>query len=131
MRYHADWRRQFWGDIFDTPHGDINIVRPCWGVPIGWHRHQRQEDRLWVISGALRVRLFFDSPADGIEWMLGPRSGHVVGVPENHWHGYEAMSPDTIVLQYNSPGKWDGSDEERLSFDEVPWDIWKGRAIDE
>ena len=112
------------------PDGDINIVRPSWGVPIGWHRHQKQDDRLFLVQGVLRLRLFETSPrTDGVEWILTETDDRLpLWIQRNRWHGYEALTPDTIVLQYNGPGKYDGTDEERLSFTDTPWDIWANRG---
>ena len=126
MRYHADERRRFWGDIFRCPLGDINVVRPAKGVFIGWHRHQRQDDRLFLIQGVLRLRVFETHPVvDGKEWILVDfeNDPFVHWIPRNRWHGYEALADDTILLQFNGPYKWDGTDEERATTEEFPWPI--------
>ena len=120
MRFHSDERRLFYGDIFETPNGDINVVYPTKGVPIGWHRHQHQDDHLFLVSGLLLVRSFEEGCRKGWENVLLPGQNPVV-IDSNTWHGYEALEDDTIVLQFNGPGKWDGSDEERMSFDKIPW----------
>ena len=123
MRFHHDERRTFYGDIFGNPDGDINVVYPQLGVFIGWHRHQKQDDRLFLVSGVLRLRVFETAPrADGVESILaGQIDSLPYFIPRNHWHGYEALANDTVMLQFNGPGKWDGSDEERLSIEEMPW----------
>ena len=123
VRYHADERRRFYGDVFSNPDGDTNVVYLTPGVPIAWHRHQRQADRLFVISGVLRVRVFtIDYETDGVEHLLSnTKAREVLHIPAGLWHGYEALTDNTVVLQFNGPGKYDGSDEERLSLDEVPW----------
>lgn len=123
MRYHVDERRRFYGDVFSNPDGDINVVYLEPHVPIGWHRHQHQTDRLWLVQGILRLRVFQRAPhKDGVEHILVDTRGErsVIVIPPNHYHGYEALTEDTIVLQFNQP-KWTGEDEERLSFEEVPW----------
>jgi len=123
MRHHVDVRREFWGNVFPScREGDINLVRPTQNVFIGWHRHQRQDDRLFLVNGVLRLRIFTNSPADGVEWILveTPDRAAIV-VPRNTWHGYEALTDDTVVMQFNSPGKWDGTDEERLDLEAMPW----------
>jgi len=124
VHYHHDYRRVFWGDIFPMKEGDINLVAPRQNVFIGWHRHQHQDDSIFVISGVLRVRVFETTPAiDGVEWILANIKGQLpILIPRNRWHGYEALTDDTMVLQFNGPGKWDGSDEERLEVAEMPWD---------
>lgn len=125
MRYDADDRREFYGDIFATPDGDINVVYLEPHVPIAWHRHQKQSDRLFLIQGILRLRVFDTDPTiDGVEQILvNTRAKRaVVHIPPNLWHGYEALIGGTILLQFNGPGKWDGSDEERKGTEEVAWE---------
>lgn len=93
-------------------------------MPIAWHRHQRQTDHLFLVQGILRLRVFRDDPrTDGVEHILVNTRGlrDVVAIPPNHWHGYEALIEGTILVQYNNPGKWDGSDEERRPLADVPW----------
>lgn len=126
MRFHFDERRAFWGDIFDTPHGDFNAVCLKTHIPIAWHRHQHQDDHLFVLAGGLRVRMFKKkSREDMVEhvllgWAEEPKT---VTIPRGWWHGYEAMFDGTVILQFNGPGKWDGSDEERASLTDIPWRI--------
>jgi len=121
MRTHRDERRLFYGDIFDTPFGDINIVALARHVPIAWHRHQRQDDNLFLVSGRLRVQIIDDAGAR-VAWVLSSKNRGSLKIGRGSWHGYEALTSNTIVLQFNAPGKWDGSDEERMSLDEMPWD---------
>lgn len=133
MRHHVDARREFWGDIFCLTEGDINVVRPKNGVFIGWHRHQHQDDQIFLVSGILSVRTFRTSPqTDGIGRILSERpplffdadaspERLIMRIPRNIWHGYEAMTDNTCILQFNGPGKWDGTDEERLDPAEMPW----------
>ena len=123
VRFHQDARRIFYGDIFDTPNGDVNVVYLTPHVPIAWHRHQKQDDHLWLISGMLKVKSFRDTPADMVEHTLLalPGARRVLVIPRGEWHGYEALGRNTVVLQFNGPGKYDGTDEERLSLTEQPW----------
>jgi dTDP-4-dehydrorhamnose 3,5-epimerase-like enzyme len=129
MRYHEDERRRFYGDIFDHWNGDlkgdINVVYLNECGPIAWHRHMQQDDRLFLVSGALRVRMFLDhAPKDRTEHILVAIHGErkVLTIPRFWWHGYEALVPDTIILQFNGPTKWDGADEARHPIDdEFPW----------
>ena len=124
MRFHQDHRRAFYGDIFEMPNGDVNVVYLTPHVPIAWHRHQHQDDHLWLISGMLRVRTFHEFRADGIEHtMLAlPGARRVITIPRGEWHGYESLGRNTVILQFNGPGKWTGGDEERLSLAECPWE---------
>jgi len=123
LRYHADERRIFYGDIYGNPDGDVNVVYLPPVGPIAWHRHQRQWDRLFLVSGVLRLRVGEDAKTI-VEHILithDPKRG-VYYIPPNFWHGYEALAENTILLQFNGPGKWNGSDEERHAIDdEMPW----------
>lgn len=123
MRFHQDERRTFYGDIFETPHGDINVVYLTPHVPIAWHRHQRQDDHLWLVSGMLRVRYFDEGDGEVGEHVMValPGARKVIEIPRGLWHGYEALAKNTVVLQWNGPGKWDGTDEERKSLKDQPW----------
>ena len=119
MRYHSDKRRTGYYDIFPNGDGDINLVHLEPFVPIAWHRHQKQTDQIFVINGVLRVKVFSRG-----ERILTARPGdqEVYLIPSGAWHGYEALCDDTLILQFNGPSKWDGSDEERHPIDdEMPW----------
>jgi len=119
MRFHEDERRRFWGDIFDTPFGDINLVVLNPGTTIAWHRHKHQDDHLWCVSGKLLVEAIH--PNGRLRWYLSAPDGRVAIIPRNSWHGYSSPEGATI-LQFNGPGKWDGTDEERHPIDEeMPW----------
>ena len=120
MRYHADERRAFWGDIFDTPDGDFNVVKLNPGVVIAWHRHQRQDDRIAVIDGDVYIQAI-DPEGNRHHWHRGLYVGEFpIVIPRGWWHGYATDIGATLV-QFNGPGKWDGSDEERASLDQIPW----------
>lgn len=123
VRFHEDTRRRFYGDIFETPEGDINVVYLTPNVPIAWHRHQHQDDHLWLISGLLRVRFFEEDGGEISEHNMValPGARRVITIPRGLWHGYEAIAKNTVVLQFNGPGKYDGTDEERKSLKELPW----------
>jgi quercetin dioxygenase-like cupin family protein len=119
VRYHEDARRRFWGDIFELASGDINLVRLNPGAVIAWHRHQNQDDRIWCVSGEVLVQAIY--PSGRMKWYLSARDDSVAMILRNSWHGYSSPEGATI-LQFNSPGKWDGTDEERHPIDdEMPW----------
>ncbi len=120
MRYHEDSRRRFWGDIFETPDGDINVVQLHPGVVIAWHRHQFQNDRIFVVYGTVRIQAISE---DGHRhrWDLDAPKAYPVLIKRNWWHGYSSREGATLI-QYNGPTKWDGTDEERHPIDdEMPW----------
>jgi len=120
MNVHRDHRRHFFGDIFDTEFGDVNVVYLEPHIPIGWHRHQRQDDQLFLVSGAVTVKEIWPSGTRHVQRLDYVQRGPVM-IPRGNWHGYEATEPGTILVQWNGPGKYDGTDEERLSFADEPW----------
>lgn len=118
MRHHEDERREFYGDLFSLLHGDLNVVKfHHRRRPIAWHRHQHQTDRIFVAQGTLRVGIIGETR----EFVVVPMGGTIT-IPPNHWHGYESIGRCTIIVQFNGPGKYDGSDEERHPInEEMPW----------
>lgn len=115
MNVHADARRVACFDIFpEMPTGQINLVRLHHGQFCGWHRHQRQIDYYFCISGTVKVGTM--TPNGTQRWkVLESNTPEVLSVPEQWWHGYEAVGGDAILLQYID-NKYDPlrPDEERL-----------------
>lgn len=129
MRVHADDRRSFWGDIFELEGGDLNVVKLKRHVPIAWHLHQHQTDRLFCVSGRVKVAMIqtLSIPEDSsfvetsAHWFT-LREGNTLRIPPNTWHGYEGLTKDATLVQFNSP-KYNEKDEFRHPIDaEMPWD---------
>lgn len=119
MRYHEDSRRRFWGDLFTTDFGDINVVQLHPGVAIAWHRHAHQDDRLFVVYGQVCVQAI-DDEGTRHRWDLDAPKALPIWIQRGWWHGYSSREGATLV-QFNGPGKWDGTDEERHPIGEAPW----------
>ena len=118
MRYHADERRRFWGDLFATEQYDINAVQLHPGVVIAWHRHQQQDDKIFLLYGELHLQAI-DLEGERHHWHLRNLMEPVF-IPRGWWHGYQSPQGATLI-QMNGPRKYDGSDEERMSLDVTPW----------
>ena len=121
MRVHTDARRRFVGDIFGTEHGDFNAVTLYPGVVVAWHRHRFQDDRIYALQGDLTIKAI-DPEGMRHEWNLDGPDSLPIFIPRGWWHGYKSESGAT-VLSFNGPAKWNGTDEERLSLDEMPWQL--------
>lgn len=121
MRFHEDHRRVFWGDVFELPNGDINVVKLNAHAVIAWHRHQKQDDHIFCIEGDVLVQTI-DADGQRTRWYLSAPDDRIVTIPRNSWHGYSTPHGATI-LQFNGPSKWteNNPDEERMSLEEVPW----------
>lgn len=128
MRFHQDDRAVRYCDIFDSmKEGDINISVVYPGTIAAWHRHQHQTDYQIVIKGALKVGLC-DKPASeggAVEWQyLSQRSasqGPLV-IPPNIWHGSYNFTKEPAILVYFITQKYDGTDEERATVEEMGFD---------
>lgn len=119
MRFHWDERRTFWGDLFATEQYDINAVQLHPGVVIAWHRHQHQDDKIFVLYGKVSIRAI---DLEGVQhrWDVDAPNAKPVFIPRGWWHGYSSREGATLI-QMNGPRKYDGSDEERMSLDVTPW----------
>jgi len=112
----------------------------------GWHRHEKQIDRMACVSGMARiVQIHGDytsflvgitksgvaRPADlnfkKMEDVVGPLNPKVIIIPPNVWHAFAAVGPEPCII-INTPSEmynYEAPDEERLPLDEIPYD-WKG-----
>lgn len=114
----SDDRRLAFFDIFDTP-GQVNIVHLHPGSICAWHRHQKQTDYYFCVSGTVKVGIF-DGNWDGRFYVLDPRTPTVLTVPPGMWHGYKALGPATL-LQYLDQ-KYSPDDEERHPANPADWE---------
>jgi quercetin dioxygenase-like cupin family protein len=118
-RIHTDERATRYCALFDQPGGDTNvfIVKP--GQRTCWHRHSSQMDQFVVVGGRIRFGTFW--PGESPEYCLLKR-GDYIRIEPGFWHGYANTRTDcsAVLLMYLSQ-KYDPTDEERMSEDEMPW----------
>jgi dTDP-4-dehydrorhamnose 3,5-epimerase len=121
----------------DEPHfqqfGQAYVTACYPGVVKAWHRHARQIDYFFAVSGTVKVGLYddrTDSPTRGEyqTFVLGERgeSAQLV-IPAGVWHGLMALDTFSIVL--NLPTEvydHEAPDEERVAWDAFE-DIWTVR----
>lgn len=110
MHTHQDDRRRFTANLFPTD-GDVNVVEPVKGKVIAWHRHQLQTDYLFCARGVVKVGVIAPTGRHKAHY-LHAGSG-VLTIPPNHWHGYEALTDDVLMVCYISQ-KYNPDDEERM-----------------
>jgi dTDP-4-dehydrorhamnose 3,5-epimerase-like enzyme len=118
-RFHWDDRRTGWFSVFDTDLiKDYNISKiHNRDTLVAWHRHERQSDFWFVPEGLLQVGLAASSSQ--FEWIfLGPERNQVLEIPPGIWHGYKAVKDNTILV-YGLTNKYNGTDEERCSVDDM------------
>ena len=115
MRIHGDDRRLFFGDLFSTESGDVNIVVLLPGATCAWHRHKEQDDRLFCVQGTVKVGIT-TGPTDTVTWeVLSDRDPRIVTIERGLWHGYMNIGPDRAILVGYNNRKYDGTDEERMT----------------
>ena len=119
MREHVDDRRHLYADIFPTTEGDVNLIRLFDGALSAWHRHQKQTDYFFCVSGRVRFGLC-DGVGNG-EWLVLDE-GNGLQISPDTWHGYWAFSGDATLLMWATQ-KYNPDDEERKSVEEmgIPW----------
>lgn len=123
MRIHQDDRGFRYCDIFDDmTEGDINITVLYPGELTAWHRHQNQDDHMFVVKGALKVGACPEPDVD-IEWCyLSERGHHILHIPAGVWHGTYNFTNEEAILIYFITQKYDPSDEERAPTDPGLWE---------
>ena len=123
----VDDRRTAFFDIFtDATPGQVNIVRLRRGVICGWHRHQKQTDHYFCVSGVVKVGMMTESEEGGAVFFGVLDAHHPIplAIAPDTWHGYTALTEEAVLLQYLDR-KFDASDEERKSVAEmgVDWGV--------
>ena len=125
MRVHVDDRRLFYGDVFGTTDGDVNIVTLFAGGPVcGWHRHESQDDMFFVVRGIVKVG-WIDRAGNGGFVTLCRESPGPITIEAGKWHGYVCLgAEDAVIVQWLNR-KYDPTDEERKSVVEmgVNWEV--------
>ncbi len=103
-------------------------IRP--GVIKGWVKHERQDDRLFTLMGAVRIVLYDDrpgSPTLGLvsEQCFDDHTRALVRVPAGVWHAIEnvgltdarLVNCPTRAYDHEAPDKWDlPLDTEQIPF---------------
>lgn len=114
--------------------GQINISTTYPEVVRAFHRHQKQDDNWYIVSGQFEIVLIWTHDfeygsglsARSVERMekhyLGP--GESIRIVPNVWHGFRVLGTEPGTLLYWVTGKYDpdNPDEERAIWDQ--WYNW-------
>ncbi len=105
-------------------------IRP--GVTKGWVKHERQDDRLFVARGAVRIILYDDreeSPTHGLvnDLCFDDHTRSLVRIPAHVWHAVQNVGTSdaqlvncpTRVYEHGNPDKW----ELPLDTDLIPFEF--------
>jgi quercetin dioxygenase-like cupin family protein len=102
MRIAKDTRGKNYWDLFNFLPGQMNAVFTKAGVKRGLHRHKKQHEYFFIVSGSFRFHL------DGQERTVN--EGELLEVRPNKWHGLGALEDGWFV--YYQKNKFDPDDEE-------------------
>jgi len=118
----------------DDPHyvgfGQIYVSYLRKGVIKAWHKHQKQTDHFYVVSGTSKIGLYDDregSPSKGVamQVILGEAGENaLLCIPQGVWHGQMSLSEVTYLVNIPSePYDRNHPDEIRVGVSEFP-DVW-------
>ena len=124
--YNVDW------DFAEEPLVYVYEITIRPGVTKGWVKHQRQDDRLFIMEGVVRVTLYDDrpdSPTNGLvtDRCFDEHTRALVRIPEGVWHAIgnvgltdaKLVNLPTRAYDHADPDKW----ELPLDTDLIPFDF--------
>ncbi len=110
--------------------GQVYVVRNEQPMVIrAFHRHKTLIDYFTVVFGKARIWLVSPEGEDAEQFILSSESMSRLTVPEDWWHGWQSLVPNTILIStatelYNK----EDPDEERTEYDRfehlgVYWEV--------
>lgn len=109
-------------DIFPAVRkGQINISKTYPGVIRAFHRHLKQDDYWYIVSGQFEVALCDEQSNEAGELLelkyLGP--GDSLRIKPPLWHGFRVLGTEVGILLYYVTNNYDpeNPDEERAEWD--------------
>lgn len=109
-----------WGDYDIFPRigkGQINISTTYPGVVRAFHRHLKQYDHWYLVSGNIEVCLQADDEVESPQLIyLGPNER--VMIEPGMWHGFRVLGNEPATLLYYVTNQYDpeNPDEERADW---------------
>lgn len=111
-------------DIFPAlrKEGQVNISRTYPGVIRAFHRHAKQDDWWYIVSGQFEVVLAEAGTVNGIQddrvtvKYMGP--GESLRIKPGIWHGFRILGTEVGTLLYHVTNMYDPNnpDEERAPY---------------
>ncbi len=118
-------------EILGAPLVQVHITTTLPGRVRGWGLHQRNTDRLFVVSGLVKIVLFDgrnDSPTRGAinEFVLSEKNPGLLLVPPNLYHGWKNIGTSEAIV-INMPDRMYDYDEPDAL--DLPWDSAAAQRI--
>lgn len=121
----------------DDPHfqrfGQVYVTTGRQGVIKAWHKHAKQTDHFYVVSGTMKVALFDDREGSltagqyQVEILGEQGADALLIIPNQVWHGFMSLAPFSSLV--NVPTElfdYDQPDEIRAPWDAFD-DVWTVR----
>jgi dTDP-4-dehydrorhamnose 3,5-epimerase len=111
-------------EILGAPLVQVHITTTLPGRVRGWGLHQHSSDRLFVVSGLVKIALFDgrnDSPTRGAinEFVVTEKNPGLLLVPPNLYHGWKNIGTSEAII-INMPDRMYDYDEPDAL--DLPWD---------
>jgi dTDP-4-dehydrorhamnose 3,5-epimerase len=118
-------------EILETPLVQVHVTTTFSGRVRAWGLHQRSSDRLFVVSGLVRIVVFDgrkDSPSFGQinEFTVSEKNPGLLMIPPNLYHGWKNVGT-TEATTINMPDKM--YDYEKPDALDLPWDSEAARRL--
>jgi dTDP-4-dehydrorhamnose 3,5-epimerase len=118
-------------EILETPVVQVHVTTTFSGRVRAWGLHQRSTDRLFVVSGLVRIVVFDgrkDSPSFGQinEFTVSEKNPGLLMIPPNLYHGWKNIGT-TEATTINMPDKM--YDYEKPDALDLPWDSEAARRL--
>ena len=111
-------------DVLDQPVVQVHTTTTLPGRVRAWGLHQRGTDRLFVVSGLVKLAIFdgrHGSPTRGLvnTFMVSDRNPGLLVVPTDLYHGLKNIGANEAII-INMPSRvYDYDDPDAL---DLPWD---------
>jgi dTDP-4-dehydrorhamnose 3,5-epimerase len=111
-------------EILETPVVQVHVTTTFSGRVRAWGLHQRGSDRLFVVSGLVRIVVFDgrkDSPSFGQinEFTVSEKNPGLLVIPPNLYHGWKNIGTNEATI-INMPDRM--YDYEKPDALDLPWD---------
>jgi dTDP-4-dehydrorhamnose 3,5-epimerase len=115
--------RESW-EILETPLVQVHVTTTFSGRVRAWGLHQRSTDRLFVVSGLVRIVVFDgrkDSSSFGQinEFTVSDKNPGLLVIPPNLYHGWKNIGTNEATI-INMPDRM--YDYEKPDALDLPWD---------
>jgi dTDP-4-dehydrorhamnose 3,5-epimerase len=111
-------------DILSGPVVQVHLTTTLAGRHRAWGLHQRSTDRLFVVSGLVKIAVFdgrLDSPTYGRvnEFIVSDKNPGLLIIPPNLYHGWKNIGTNEAIIINMPTSMYDYEAPDAL---DLPWD---------